>query len=217
VLTVWTMNTGRHAPDEEVRTLKRQVDRHLSEPHIFQCISEHKIEGIHHAKPLNDLPGWWGKTNLFSGNVSHSRNLWLDLDVTITRSIDGLVAPLQEASDLRTVKNWPLSGHGGCQSSVMYWEGTKAKIISDSFDHDIAHWPPINRPGTLWGDQEWLTQLMDENKVKVEWFDADDVVSYKYHCVTGLPKHSRIQVFHGKPDPSDVSDEWVRYARAGGI
>jgi hypothetical protein len=212
------MNTGRHAPDDEVRTLKRQVDRHLSEPHIFQCISEHHIDGIHNVQPLNDLPGWWGKLNLFSGAVSHSRNLWLDLDVTITNSIDALVAPLTGASHVRTALNWAASGHDGCQSSVMYWEGDAARHITESFNHKDAHWPPRtdlfwDNGQVIWGDQEYMTYLRDTGKLEVEYFATADVVSYKYHCRNGLPPHSRIQVFHGRPNPSDVNDDWARIAR----
>ena len=207
------MNTGNHAPDDEVRTLKRQVDRHLSEPHIFQCISEHSIDGIHNVQPLNDLPGWWGKVNLFSGAVSHTRNLWLDLDVVITGSLDGLVAPIN-GSQIRIGKNWAQSGHGGCQSSVMYWEGVGARVIHDEFDPAIAHWPPRNEPGILWGDQEWCTQLRDEGRLDVEYFDSADMVSYKYHCRDGLPEGAKVVVFHGKPDPADVNDAWVKQCRA---
>ena len=148
----------------------------------------------------------------------HPRNLWLDLDVTITSSLDGLVLPLR-GSQLRIAKNWAQSGHGGCQSSVMYWEGTSAQIIYDSFDHNDAVWPPVNNTfwdngQVKWGDQEWITYLRDTGKLDVEYFDKQDVVSYKYHCRNGLPKGSKVQVFHGRPKPSEVADEWIKKCRA---
>ena len=199
MITVWCMNTNDHAPQDEVDILKRMVDRHLSLPHEFICITE------------SDLPGWWGKVRLF-GDSSRKRNLWLDLDVAITGSLDGLVEPL--ASGIRIAKNWAQSGWGGCQSSVMYWEGDSCKIINDEFDPSIAHWPPINKPGVLWGDQEWITQLRDEKRLAVEYFNLSDIVSYKYHCRdVGLPEGTKVVVFHGKPRPSEVSDKWVMEAR----
>lgn len=213
MITVWCMNTGNHAPDDEVRTLKRQVERHLSEPFIFQCITDHDIDGVHTLKPINDLPGWWGKLNLFSGRMSHPRNLWLDLDVCITGSLDALVAPLNK-SHLRTAKNWAQSGHGGCQSSVMYWEGQSGRLICDTFNHADAHWPPRTdkfwpNGQVQWGDQEWVTMLRDTQRLDVEYFDAPHVQSYKYHCRNGLPDDCRVVSFHGKPDPADVFDKWV--------
>ena len=111
-------------------------------------------------------------------------------------------------------KNWAQSGWGGCQSSVMYWESGSGKIINDEFDPSIAHWPPINTPGVLWGDQEWITQLRDEKRLAVEYFNSVDVVSYKYHCRgVGLPDATKVAVFHGKPNPSEVSDKWAMDAR----
>jgi len=216
MISVWCMNTGGHAPASEVHTLKKQVDRHLKEPHIFQCITEREMFGVHTIKPINDLPGWWGKINLFAPTVSHSRNLWLDLDVCITGSLDALVKPLN--SQIRTIKNWAKSGHGGCQSSVMYWEGDSAEIISDTFDHNDAHWPPrIDRHWdngqVAWGDQEWITYLRDTGRVEAEYFDSAHIQSYKYHCQDGLPDNTRVVVFHGKPKPSGVYDEWVMQCR----
>lgn len=194
-LTVWCMNTNNHAPQSEVDTLQRMVARNLSEPHEFVCITE------------SDLPGWWGKVRLFQVD---GRNLWLDLDVVITGSLDGLVTPLTE--ELRICKNWAQSGWGGCQSSVMYWEGG-ARIINDEFDPKIAHWPPRN-DGCLWGDQEWITQLRDEERLSVEYFAPEDVVSYKYHCRGGLPDGAKVVSFHGRPNPDEVRDSWVMECRA---
>ena len=144
--------------------------------------------------------------------MCHPRNLWLDLDVCITGALDGLVRPLVD-SQLRIAKNWAQSGHGGCQSSVMYWEGIKPRIIHDAFDPKIAYWPPRNDNGKLWGDQEWITVLRDTQRVNVEYFDKQDVVSYKYHCRQGLPKGAKVSVFHGSPKPHQVSDDWVKQCR----
>jgi hypothetical protein len=131
----------------------------------------------------------------------------------ITGSLDGLVTPLNKG--IRIAKNWAQSGYGGCQSSVMYWEGDSGKIINDEFDPSIAHWPPRNEPGILWGDQEWITQLRDEKRLDVEYFDPADVISYKYHVRgQGLPPQAKVVVFHGKPNPGEVRDGWVNQARS---
>lgn len=191
------MNTNDHAPWSEVEILERMVAANLSEPHTFRCVAQ------------SDLPGWWGKVRLFE--MSKERNLWLDLDVVITGSLDNLVTP---TNNLRIAKNWANSGYGGCQSSVMYWEGDAHKTISAEFDPAIAYWPPRNDPGVLWGDQEWITQLRDEGRVQVEYFNQDEVVSYKYHCRgKAVPKGAKVVVFHGKPNPSEVTEKWVNNAR----
>jgi hypothetical protein len=199
------MNTNNHAPQSEVEILRRQVERHLSLDHEFVCVREAK------------LPGWWGKLELFTRTRSR-RNLYLDLDVTITDNIDALVAPLS-GSQLRIAKNWAQSGHGGCQSSVMYWEDALPQIY-DEFDPDYANWPPRNDlywgSQVAWGDQEWITFLRDSKRLAVEYFNPAHVVSYKYHCrLRGAPPHgSLVQVFHGRPNPEDCSEGWIRSARS---
>lgn len=217
MITVWTACTGEAYDLEEVHILHRQVKRHLTVPFIFCCLTEYEIPHMS-VKPIKFLPGWWIKTTLFGPTVSHTRNLWLDLDVTISDNINGLVERLG-SSQIRIAKNWAQSGHGGCQSSVMYWEGDSAAIIDRDFKAEWAHWPPRNdlhwdNGQVQWGDQEWITYLRDTGQLKVSYFNKEDVVSYKYHCRQGLPPGSKIQVFHGKPDPKDVNDPWVLQCRS---
>jgi len=219
MISVWCMNTGGFAPDEEVYTLKRQVDRHLSEPHEFVCITEKDIDGIETAKPINDLPGWWGKINLFAPTVSRKRNLWIDLDSVIVRSLNSCVAPLS-GKQIRCGLNWAKSGFGSCQGTLVYWEGDSARIISDKFNHADAHWPPVNgkmwdNGQNQWSEQEWMTYLRDTGQLSVEYFKNSELRSYKYHC-RGLdkPPHTSVVAFHGSPKPGEVEDEWVVECRA---
>ena len=211
VLTVYSMCTGDKYDPEYARVLKRMVTRHLSIKHRFVCISDKHIDGVDTIDPPTPYPGWWGKIGLFKFT---GQSLWLDLDVVLTGNIDGFVGT---DKTLRICRNWAQSGHGGCQSSVMYWED--AEWILDSFEYDIyACWPPSNIRPKLWGDQEYLTMLRDEDSLDVDYFDETQVASYKYHCLPrllfdGPPRNTRVVVFHGKPDPHEVSDPWVIEAR----
>ena len=208
MLTVWCLCIGDKYPDYYAQRLKRTVKENLSIEHRFVCISDHDIEGVETIPPINDLPGWWGKTNLFSFDVCDDHNLYFDLDVVITGDLDDLVNGYGNVT-LAMPLNWAASGHGGCQSSVMLWtKNYNVKQIHDSFDPAIAHWPPINRPPILWGDQEWITQLRDSHKVQVHPINEQWVKSYKYHCGDGLPFDCRVVVFHGEPKPADVKADW---------
>lgn len=190
MLTVITLCTGDKYAEVYVDKLQAAVARHLTQPYEFVCVRE------------TELPGWWGKLELFKRTGPH---LWLDLDVVITGSLDGFC---QTGQAIRCGLNWAQSGHGGCQSSVMYWE--HAPQVYDLFDHTRAHWPPVNGRGMLWGDQEWLTVLRDTGQLAVDYFDPTQLISYKYHCRNGLPKAARVVAFHGKPDPHEVTDDWVK-------
>jgi len=196
VLTVWTMCTGSAYAPYYVERLEKTVAENLTIPHQFICITE------------TEWPGWWGKLSLFKPGAATERNLWLDLDVVITGSLDELVARYS-GCELACPANWAQSGHGGCQSSVMLWNG-KLTAPYELFDPKDARWPPVN-DGGLWGDQEFITRLKDTAQVNVTHTDETLIRSYKYHCRDRLPENCRIVVFHGSPKPSEVRESWFQW------
>jgi len=210
MLTVLCVLWGDKYPAEYAYSLKKQVEKNLHQPFRFRCVTDQKLDGIETIKPLVSYAGWWQKIGLFHPDMAQGRTLYLDLDVCIVGSLDGLCEPVQ--AELRIAKNWAQSGHGGCQSSVMFWT-SKPEQIHNGFDPDLACWPPRAGGGYLWGDQEHITKLRDAGMLNVEYFAERDVLSYKYHCRGGLPEGAKVAVFHGKPDPHEVGDEWVKAAR----
>lgn len=211
MLTVWSVCVGDKYPDYYVQRLKREVAKNLTIEHEFLCLSDRQIQGITTVTPPNDLPGWWQKVNLFSGEVSRTLNAYFDLDVVITGSLDSLV-DLYVKTSFACPLNWAQSGHGGCQSSVMLWKNNyNIRQVYDLFDHKDAHWPPVNKPGVLWGDQEWITHLRDTSRIHVNPINPDWVKSYKYHCRNGLPGDCRVVVFHGEPKPAEVNESWFTW------
>ena len=209
MLTVWTMCTGSAYDPYYVQRLKREATKHLSIEHQFICITEHDIPQVPVTmKPPTDWPGWWGKLGLFKPGVASDWNLWLDLDVVVTGSLDELALRYREC-ELACPANWAQSGHGGCQSSVMVWNG-KCHAPFEMFNAEDARWPPVN-DGGLWGDQEMLTMLRDSGQINVTHTEPDLVRSYKYHCRGGLPENCRVVVFHGEPKPADVREPWFQW------
>lgn len=212
MLTVWCVWWRDPAsPDKYsdyyVQRLQREVRRHLSIPHRFVCISDEPVDGVATMPPPEKYPGWWSKVALFKRGVATGQNLYLDLDVVITGELDSMVKRYCN-EPLAMPLNWAQSGHGGCQSSVMLWaDNNMARKIYTHFDPRIAHWPPINQPGVLWGDQEWMQELRSRGEIRVTPI-TDGIRSYKYHCRNGLPAGTRIVVFHGEPKPPSVSESW---------
>ena len=210
MLTVWSVCWGDKYPDYYVQRLARSVGASLPIPHKFKCITDRKIKGVECIPPINDLPGWWGKVNLFSWDVCAEYNLYLDLDVVITGGLDTMVMRYGQTA-LAAPNNWAQSGHNSVQSSVMMWtKNYNNKQIYELFDPAIAHWPPRNEPGVLWGDQEWITTLRDSDKVQVTPI-TEGIKSYKYHCRESLPEGTSIVVFHGSPKPADCRESWYQW------
>jgi len=213
MLTVWSMSTGGRYSDYFVQRLQREVKKYLDMEHRFVCICDHEIEGVSTILPPTDYPGWWGKVGLFKPGVAAMQNLWLDLDVVVTSDLTDLIKSYGD-EQLAMPTNWAQSGHGGCQSSVMVWRGGKgcqSEWIYRMFKPEWAHWPPVNQPGVLWGDQEHITQLRDSGRIKVTPINEKWVKSYKYHCIGRLPDDCRVVVFHGSPNPDEVSEDYFSW------
>ncbi len=213
MLTVWCLSWGNKYPDYYVQRLKREVEKYLTLPYWFVCITEKQIEGVTCMLPPVPWPGWWGKLGLFKPGISTEHNLFLDLDIVLTSNLEAMVEKYRD-SHIACAKNWAQSGHGGCQSSVMLWKGGKgcqAEFIYRSFDPKDAHWPPINQPGYKWGDQEHITELRDEGRLAVTHFDEHLIKSFKYHCRNGLPQGCVAVVFHGDPKPANVNESWFQW------
>lgn len=204
MLTVWSLCWGDKYTDYHVQRLKRTVAENLSEPHQFLCVTSRVIPGVTCVAPPVDWPGWWGK--LAIPPMGSTRNIWLDLDVVITGSLDFLL-PFT-TGPLATPWNWAQSGHGGCQSSVMAWGGKVDTL--QGFNPDWAIWPPDNTK-QFWGDQEYITHLRDTGKLDVVRIPEQYVKSYKYHCRNGAPEDCRVVVFHGDPKPEAVSESWFKW------
>jgi len=202
MLTVWSVCWGDKYPEEYVYKLRDNVRKHLPVPHEFKCLTQRKLWDIDTVAPLSEKPGWWQKIDLFNFT---GQNLYLDLD---TVPVGDLSAFVGTDAEVRTLKNWAQSGHGGCQSSIMYWED--ARKIVQMFDEPTP-WPPVNAPGVLWGDQEVITKYRDAGLLDVDYFGEAYGKSYKYHCRGGLPADCRAVIFHGKPDPHEVSDPWLEW------
>lgn len=216
MLTVWCVwwrdpaNPDKYS-EYYVQRLQREVRNNLTVPHRFVCITDEAVDGVATMPPPEKYPGWWAKVGLFKRGVATGHNLFLDLDVVVTGSLDDLVKTYR-AEPLAMPSNWARSGHGGCQSSVMLWNDcAMTRKIYEQFDPRIAHWPPINQPGVLWGDQEWITELRNKGEIQVTPMRADWIKSYKYHCTNGLPPDTRVVVFHGDPKPPQVGASWFQW------
>lgn len=216
MLRVFAMLTGDKYAPEYADKLWRAVESNLERDHEFWLITDKdprlfKLYGEPGTKIIPPLypefGGWWQKLGLF---YFTGPALWLDLDVVITGRLDPLC---ETRADVRTALNWAQSGHGGCQSSVMFWQKADRVlwefIRSRNATPQRYPWPPRNESGCLWGDQEFLTELRDHGKLAVDYHAEELVRSYKYHCRAGLPDGASVIVFHGKPDPHDVPDPWV--------
>lgn len=184
---------------------------------------------------IPNAPGWWQKVGLFApglipdcqhdpqtthgavgmyhcpdcgemvlaGTGHHKRAvLYLDLDVVITGDLQELLCAKIPETGLVMAENFgpnkPQAAHNS--SAMLWWNGTCHEVYNDWTVYVPAH---------LHGDQCWIWRRMGD---RIRDFKAGAVVSYKYD-VQGKhepPPGASVVVFHGKPDPHEVMDGWVR-------
>lgn len=214
-LRIVCVKWGDKYGEDYVHKLQAACERHI--PHReFVCLTENPVMGVQ-CNPLpSDLPGWWSKIGLFRPGLFPGDNLYLDLDVVVT----GQITPFLAALKTDPLKLWALDdfsyslirhkqgmsaetqrllgGAGTINSSVMLWRGqarSPAYAAWERFTPDVMD--------TLHGDQNWLTQCLWPDHIKL--LPTGYAESYKY----GGRKQAPIVIFHGDPKPSDVTDDWV--------
>lgn len=194
-LTVFCVYWGNKYHKGYVYALKEAVKQNLTIDHDFICITTEKLPGIMTRLPFVPYHGWWQKIGLFAPTITTGPSIYLDLDVIITGNIDYLA---DYTNTFSAPANWAQSGHGGIQSSVMCWPGN----WTEPYERFKPLWPEVSK--RLWGDQEFLWEMLGDN-----WQRIPGVGSYKYHAKSGIPDWMKVCVFHGKPDPHEVNDQWI--------
>ena len=203
MLTVYSILWGDKYTVDYAQRLRLMVARNLCQPHRFVCITDQRVDGVECQKPVCDYHGWWQKVSLFKPSFANGLCMFLDLDVVVIDELDLLVKAYHR-DKIAMARNWNLSGYRGWQSSFMLWNGEQCHEIWERFDYE-------KDSKRLWGDQEFITELLGEDVTEIE---PGRIVSYKYHCQMGPPPGARVVAFHGKPDPHEVADQWVRESRS---
>ncbi len=193
VVCVWT---GNKYPRVYVERLKNMVERNLSLRHEFRVIDDRVI-------PVEEKSSWWSKLHLFDPKVvPPGRTLYLDLDVVITGDLGALVSAY--APPMTICDNFLGRDHCPYNSSIMLWESGHPRVtaLHDRFMTDRAL-----PKETMHGDQDFIAR----HAGLLATFPQELVSSYKRDCRSGhFPEGSCVTVFHGKPNPHQVEDAWVK-------
>ncbi len=210
-LRVICIKWGTKYSDDYVTRLQSMCSRHLSQ-HQFLCITDRPVEGVRCRRLICDLPGWWQKVGLFQPGLFPGDNLYLDLDLVITESLQPFLDAYEaDRSLLWTLDDFGyslvnkrqnidpttrrlLGGDGTVNSSVMLWHGDTPQAVWNDWRDDIMD--------ELHGDQNWVTHVLWPHGIGLL---PPLARSYKY----GQAQKAPVVVFHGDPKPHQVSDPWV--------
>ncbi len=209
MLTVCCIEQGNYlgCGARYVGNLQRAVERHLSLPHRFLCLSDADDPNVR-PLPHPGLKGWFNKLSLFKPGVfaDGERVLYIDLDTIIAGSLDEIAAYAGEFAMLED-----LVFPNQLASGVMAWRGGFGAEIWQSYaragypSHDLA------------GDQGWIMHALKAGKTQADCLQdlyPGQIVSYKLSGGV-LSPFARVLAFHGRPRPHEISDGWVPHFWGG--
>jgi hypothetical protein len=197
-----------------VEKLQRGVDKHLTVPHKFVCMSDKLITIPISGKiacfivPLVcDFPGWWSKIEIFRPGVIDGPTLYLDLDTIITGPMDKFIERCRDYyfGMLENFNDPSMVGSG-----VMWFMSKAPEGVYERFVQDpqrIMDYYQNVKVGAYRGDQAFIFDALDRHVDKIS---SPALRSYKRHCRNGLPEGTSIVAFHGRPRPSEVNAAWVK-------
>lgn len=209
MLRIVCVDTGNYCGRgrEYVQTLHDMVRRNLPEGMIgqFEVFTDYCDDygpGIFVRESPSFLFGWWGKLRLFNPGLFDvgDRIVYFDLDTVITGPLDDLVAYDGEFAILRDFYR-----PNGLQSSVMAW------TPCPETDQFWSAWKSEGYPMIVGGDQAWIERRANNPDILQKLYPGM-FASYKADgCAGGPPKGSSVIVFHGRPRPHEVTDNWVQH------
>ena len=220
MINVCCVYYGSKYKPEYVQNLYNMVERNLTVPYEFYCFTDHvnlfdQVYGKIHYKPLPryDMQGWWNKLQLFHPESGlKGVNLYFDLDVIILKNIN-CFANWQDDNTFGITNDF--TGEEGFNSSIMKWNNINTStIIWENYFKDRPKWRKVN------GDQDVITDLI-KNQPILKPFPNEWTFSYKWYSRTKPRFHktewtfeqdldAKVAVFHGKPDPHESNQEWVK-------
>ena len=210
---------------EHVRILKSMVQRNLSIPHKFICVTDDKIDGI------DTIPLDWSKhvPNTvylrlmmrrpdFGELINADRVLNLDIDMVVVGSLDSLVSRPEPSVFWRN-PNFPQPGRAFYQSSIQLFTPGDLSFLWSEFDPETQKLPSGEDINWRFGgkEQAWISEMLPWNMPS---WDARDGVYGAGRMLsdqgirTTLPDNARIVSFPGNrmPDQPEVQEQhlWVK-------
>ena len=205
---------------EHVRILRNMVQRNLSLPHRFICVTDEKIEGIE-TVPMdwtNHVPGtcfvktcMWRRDAWLGGRI-----FYLDLDVVITGNIDHIVDRKEDVVLYHNPNYRMGERRAFYQGSVQLMDAGARPELYECFEPlDTPKWVNWRFGGA---EQAWYSEALPWTEAY--WDEADGIYGagrigdWHSGVESILPDNACIVVFPGNREPSqpEVQEKcpWVK-------
>jgi hypothetical protein len=194
-----------------VKNLKRALTKFLSAEHrliIFTDRLDQRSElselGIVRELPrLNFKKLWWYKCWMFSEAAGLSGQcLYFDLDIIFIKHLDKFIAKPGEFKIIHDFNRSNTNNYNYSNSSIMSWTQEQQHQIWTKFQAEAR---AVQE--SMHGDQDFI-HLHAVNRA---WYQDEYAISFKWEYKLNklyTPDTSAI-VFHGKPKPADITDNFL--------
>jgi hypothetical protein len=224
VVNIICMKWGTKYSSEYVNKLYSMVNRHLSRPFRFVCLTDDRSNlreevdsfPLIELKIANGPERGWDKLTTFSAPLYDlsGQALFIDLDVVI---VDGIDCFFDYPARFPIIKDWVKRGITGNSSVYRFTVNAHADIL----DYFRSNHESVRR--RFRNEQEYLSWYVSERE-ELSYWPAEWCRSFKYHCnrpgvlawlqAPQKPPDAKIIVFHGNPNPPDAivgrSGKWYR-------
>jgi hypothetical protein len=211
IAVVCVLKSGGDFGVEDVANLKFMLDKNITIPYTFYCLTDLLDVGALHRIPLEyDYSGWWSKIELFRPDLlQEDRIVYFDLDTVIVGNIDEFLLQDADFVGLRLFRHAPQKEGKYAGSGILGWKN------DGSFDFMFKQFEYESHPGQFRGDQDYFSwQLCRKNIRFSYWQDlVSGIYSYKRHVrINGMADDAKVICFHGTPRPWEVSAPWIKEA-----
>jgi hypothetical protein len=194
------LKTGGEYTADHVIRLRAGVRRWLTVPFRFVCLTDLPMSDVNCVLLRHGWPGWWSKIELMRPGVLSGPVLYLDLDTLVVGPLDDMALG-HRFTVLRNV--WVDKPHRRIGSGLMAWNGDLSAIY-ETFAADPARYmaEPATRDNL--GDQGFIQRHSPVEPERWQDLFPGRVVSYRRHCLRGVPRGAAVICFGGQVRPWDT-------------
>jgi hypothetical protein len=218
IITV--LKSGPGWSSEYVYALKKSIDRNISLPYRFICLSDISLEvntlpllPLHGITSMS-VPGFWFKLQMFRKELGLTGQcLYIDLDTIVSGNLDNIIHQLTPYNFLMAEDPFKGKIHS---SALLWWQGDHSYIWNRFLTESVSYWQSkFNKDNGMvaYGDQGFISDTVKDYKlIQHILLSPNDIDRIKK---TKNTSNAKILVCSGKRRPwemqshPDVINHWL--------
>jgi hypothetical protein len=160
VITV--LRSGPEWLPNYVYNFKKGLEKNLTKPFEFICLSDIELTGIT-TIPLLDIGiGYWSKLQMFRRELGLTEHcLYFDLDTIVKGNIDELIDIINGESFVMLQDPWKPEQSG---SGVMWWSGDYSNLWDEYLTKSHEEWHKLYNEHPRFGDQGYIIDRVEHTR-----------------------------------------------------